>query len=391
MQDHVFLRFGGLNVIKHNHRMEGKAECGLAEDLMYCGKIAKFAENKIGIMKVVVAPDTYKGTMSAGEAAGAMASGVREIVPEAEVVEMPVGDGGEGTVEAILRGRRSGEWELRRCETVNALGREIEAEYAVLELEGRATALIESAAASGLTLLSREERDVMRADTFGTGVLIADAYRQGIRDFMICMGGSATCDGGSGAYRALKGLDMKQARFTLLCDVENPLCGPRGAAAVFGPQKGATTDQIPILDNHLRELARKYSMLHGIDVTDMKCAGAAGGLAGMLMACYGARPVSGIRKVLELIEFEKRIYGGDLVITGEGRVDATTLSGKAPIGILEASKRSGVPVAVIGGQVADRGTLEEAGFAYIETADGRAGRALKVLQDAARNLMLKFK
>lgn len=337
-------------------------------------------------MKVVVAPDSYKGTMTAREAAGAMAAGMREAVPDAEVVVLPVGDGGEGTMDAIAEG---GERIL--CATLDPLGRPITAEYAIIERDGHKTAVIEAAAASGITLVETEDRDIMKADTSGTGLLIADAYRRGVRDFLICMGGTATCDGGTGAFKILSETAIKDASFTLLCDVENPLCGPLGAAAVFAPQKGATTQQIPILDNRLREIALRYKEIHGIDVTHMKYAGAAGGLAGMFIACYGGRPVSGIREVLRILRLDSHLQKADLVITGEGRVDATTLSGKAPTGILEAARTRGIPVALIGGQVVDLEKLEKAGFSYISTADGRGGKNPRaVLRKATATLLKKI-
>lgn len=348
-------------------------------------------------MKVIVSPDSYKGTMTATEAADAIAMGVRCVFPKADVVKLPVGDGGEGTMEAILSSdgiQTSGVFQ-RECITVDPLRRPLHARYAVFTMNGKETALIESAAASGITLVIPKDRDIMNSDTFGTGILIADAYRRGVRRFLICMGGTATCDGGLGAYKAMKGIIGTDAFFTLLCDVENPLCGPQGAASVFGPQKGATARQISLLDHRLRELAQEYSEESGIDVTNMKFAGAAGGMAGMLMACFGALPVSGIRKVLELLNFDLHLEGADLVITGEGRVDATTCSGKAPMGILESARRRGVPTAVIGGSVADREKLISAGFRHIlqATPDDTdpSISPVRFLTDATINLMERFR
>lgn len=308
-------------------------------------------------MKVVVCPDSYKGTMTASEAAQAIAEGVRIAIPGAETVVLPVGDGGEGTVDSICAALSH--IERVQCETVDPLRRPITASYAVAE--GK-TALIESAAASGLTLLAPSEHDIMTADTYGTGLLIADAYRLGIRDFIICMGGSATCDGGMGAYQAMKDtVGRGTATFTLLCDVDNPLCGPTGAAAVFGPQKGATKEQIPMLDRRLRGL-------YGKEIMTARYSGAAGGLVAMLMAHYNAHPVAGISKVLELLDFETYMHDTDLVITGEGRADATTINGKAAKGILDISSRHGVPVVLIAGSVADRDLLLNAGFSAVVQA-----------------------
>lgn len=311
-------------------------------------------------MKVVVCPDSFKGTMTAVEAARAIRDGVMEAVPDAKVVMLPVGDGGEGTVDAIASALSG--VEKVECRAVDALRRPVKAAYAI---RNGTTAMIESASASGLTLISPDERNIMKADTYGTGLLLADARKRGIHDFIVCMGGTATCDGGYGALQAMidSGEDFStDVKFTLLCDVENPLCGPDGAAAVFGPQKGATPQTIPLLEERLAKLSEEYGSRMGIDVAAMKYAGAAGGLAGMLMACFGAKPVSGIEKVLELLEFEKQLKDADLVITGEGRGDATTLSGKAPAGILKSARRVGVPVVLACGRIGNYELLSKAGF-----------------------------
>lgn len=318
-------------------------------------------------MKILLCPDSFKGTLSAAEAAAAMAHGAASACPDAEVRVLPVGDGGEGTVASLVSALP--DVEVIRCATADALRRPITAQYAIA---GGKTALIESAAASGLTLINPEDRDIMVADTFGTGLLISDAISRGIRDFIVCMGGTATCDGGKGALEAMeKSVGNPSAftlNFTLLCDVENPFCGPCGSAAVFGPQKGATPAMIPELDSRLRCLAREYSRRSGIDVSGMKHAGAAGGLAGMLMAVFRAKPVSGIAKVLELLDFEAKAADADIIITGEGKADVTTLSGKAPMGILRIAAKHGKPVALVCGSIADREALLEAGFSFVAQA-----------------------
>lgn len=323
-------------------------------------------------MKIVVCPDSFKGTMSAPQAAEAIASGIRLHVPEAEVVGLPLGDGGEGTAVAIasaLPGSRK-----VTCGSVDPLRRPINTSYYIIK---GCTALIESAAASGLTLLQPHERDILQADTFGTGLLMVDAYRKGIRDFIVCMGGTATCDAGFGALQALSrvipplssgkpgDLHCSEVRITLLCDVRNPLTGPLGAAAVFGPQKGATPEMVPILDQLLNQRAQEYRLMSGIDVTQQEFAGAAGGLAGMFMACYGANPVVGIDYVLDLLNFKNAIEGADLVVTGEGSADATTLHGKACKGVLDAAYGYGVPVVLLAGRVSDCDLLRKAGFSQV--------------------------
>lgn len=313
--------------------------------------------------KIVVCPDSFKGTLTSPEAAEAIRRGIMAVVSDVEIIILPVGDGGEGTADALAQVLPYSRERL--VDTIDPLGRPIKARYFVVNQK---TALIESAAASGLVLLKSHERDIMRADTRGTGRLIADAYQSGIRNFIICMGGTVTCDAGYGAWKEMKELEMTDAEFTLLCDVENPLLGSEGAAVVFGPQKGATSEDMPRLESLLTEKAEFYETLYGHSVKDASYGGAAGGLAAMLMACFGAVPCRGIEKVLAILDFDEIIKDADLVITGEGRVDSTTLHGKAPRGILEAAQRRGIPVAVIGGKIADRPLLCEAGFYIIEQA-----------------------
>ena len=206
----------------------------------------------------------------------------------------------------------------------------------------------------------------MHADTYGTGLLIADAFRRGCREITVCMGGTATCDGGFGAYSALKNLygEMKEAgtKISLLCDVDNPFCGDSGAAPVFAPQKGATKSQILVLEEKLRSLGDFYKEKFGVEVKNKPYAGAAGGLAGMLMAVFGAEPVKGIERVLELLGFDRNLEGASMVLTGEGKADMTTLRGKAAKGILDAAKVKGVPVVLIAGKVDNRQILLNAGF-----------------------------
>lgn len=346
-------------------------------------------------MKILICPDSYKGTLTATEAAYAMRKGVLEAVPDAEVVMLPVGDGGEGTSEALVDALKGSVGiEKVVCDTVDPLRRQMKAAYHIFDFEEGRTALIESAAASGLTLLTPEERDVMRADTYGTGLLIAHAYNRGIRRFVIGMGGSATCDGGLGAWNVLKDFDFSGVELNLLCDVDNPFCGSRGAAYVFGPQKGGRPGQLPELDARLRDAAEIYKGIRGVDISGMRHAGAAGGLAGMLTACFGAHPLSGIDKVLELIDFAGHLEGADLVITGEGKADATTLSGKAPMGILKSARRRGVPVALIAGRMEDSALLLEAGFTRVSqaTPDGADPRISPEtrLTVASRDLLKTF-
>lgn len=317
--------------------------------------------------RIIICPDSFKGTLSASEAAEAIREGIMDSAPDSEVVLLPIGDGGEGTSNAITSTLE--DYCKITADTIDPIHRPIKAGY---YLQGTDTAVIESAAASGLTLLAPSERDIMTADTAGTGLLILDAYAKGARNFIICMGGTATCDGGRGAYEVLKKADIGDASFTLLCDVETPLCGVQGAASVFGPQKGALPHQIPVLDRRLRELAEEYSSINGKNVADEKFAGAAGGLAGMLMACFDAVAVAGADEVLKLVGFRRALKDADLVITGEGKADRTTLTGKAAFRVLQEAGREGVPVVLIAGCVEDCEALMAAGFGRVvqATPDG---------------------
>lgn len=343
--------------------------------------------------KIVVCPDSFKGTLTAPEAAAAMLKGIKDVLPEAEVVCLPLGDGGEGTIDALATVLP--EPLTIFVPSVDPLHVPIKAKYLIYD---GGKALIESASASGLTLVAPERRDIMKADTYGTGLLIADALQKGIRDFIICMGGTATCDGGAGALQALRDtetfISATKASFKLICDVDNPLCGPRGAAKVFGPQKGATQDMIPLLDNRLKSLAAEYATLRGIDAYDLPYAGAAGGLAAMLMACFGANPVKGIETVLQLLDFETHLHATDLIMTGEGRADLTTLNGKAPFGILEVARRHGIPVALVCGSISDEDSLSKAGFHIVEQSSPLSAETnhdyADLLANAARRALLSF-
>lgn len=311
-------------------------------------------------MKILICPDSFKGTLSSREAADAIELGVRTVIPDAEIIKLEIGDGGEGTVGALVRNLRQKGYSFQRidCRVSDPLGREITASYYV---EG-SRAYIEVASAGGLTLIQASERDVMKADSKGTGQLIVDAYGRGCREFVITLGGSATCDGGKGIYEELQALQSRvwgersgvllpDCRFRLLCDVRNPMCGPQGAAAVFAPQKGASAEQVIILEKRLLELSGLFRRHRNIDVADAEFGGAAGGISGMLLACCNAEAVDGIDYMLSTIDFPNMLQGCDLVITGEGCLDTTTLHGKAVSGIYKACRERNVPLGVIAGRV----------------------------------------
>lgn len=326
-----------------------------------------------GPLRIIVAPDSFKGSLSAVEAARAMARGIRAVFPEAEVVELPIADGGEGTVEALVAATGG---RLRHAEVRGPLGDPVRAAWGVLG-DGR-TAVIEMAAASGLTLVPEGQRDPRLATTFGTGELVKAALDAGFRRLILGLGGSATNDGGAGFAWALgtrfldgaghdlpgggaalarltridlAGLDPRLAETELLvaCDVDNPLCGPRGASAVYGPQKGATPEVVRELDAALAVFARVAARDTGREVAAIPGAGAAGGLGAGLLFFTPARLRPGVGIVLEAVGFEERVRGASLVFTGEGRTDAQTAMGKAPVGVAAAAKRQGVLVVCLSG------------------------------------------
>ena len=324
-------------------------------------------------MRIIVAPDSYKGSVSALGVAAAMARGIHAVFPEAEVRQVPVADGGEGTVEALVAAT-GGRFEL--TEVPGPLGDPVRARWGVLG-DGR-TAVLEMAAASGLPLIPEGRRDPRITSTAGTGWLIRAALDAGLRRLIIGIGGSATNDGGAGMARALgarfldaqgqalpeggaalvrleridlAGLDprLAEAEILVACDVDNPLTGPRGASAIYGPQKGASPDQVQELDRALAVFARVATRATGREVGDLPGAGAAGGLGGGLLWFTPARLRPGVAIVLEATAFEALVAGADLVITGEGRTDAQTAMGKAPVGVAAVAQRQGVPVLCLSG------------------------------------------
>ena len=328
-------------------------------------------------MRVVVAPDSFKGSASALEVARAMERGVRAVFADAEVRKVPIADGGEGTVEALVTATGG---RLQRRTVRGPLGEPVEAQWGVLG-DGR-TAVIEMAAASGLPLVPMGRRDPRVTSTFGTGELVRAALDAGLRKLVVGVGGSATNDGGAGLARALgvrfldaagaplpeggaalarlarvdlSGLDPRLAGVAVVvaCDVDNPLTGPRGASAVYGPQKGATPEMVRELDAALAHYALLAREATGRDVAEVPGAGAAGGLGAGLLFFTPARLLPGVAIVLEATGFDALVRGADLVITGEGRTDFQTAMGKAPVGVAAAAKRHGVPVICLSGGLGD--------------------------------------
>lgn len=331
-------------------------------------------------MKIVIAPDSYKECMPSRQVSAALASAVKLRWPQAQVVELPLADGGEGTLDILAEALDA---RIVTASVHDPLGRLVRARYAI----AGETAIVEVAQAVGLSLLTPQERNPLTASSQGLGELLLAAYENGARHYIIGLGGTATCDGGAGML-ALKGIEALQgASFELLCDVDAPFVGPRGAARVFAPQKGATPEEVEILESNMREQAAALQKATGVDVSNLPGAGAAGGLAGALMARFGARICSGIERVLELVRFQEAIQGANLIITGEGKSDAQTLMGKVPMGVLQHSH--GIPVALLSGRIEDRPALEQAGFKFVIEVSPRSLSLSDSLnpQNASKNLM----
>ncbi|WKA55534.1 glycerate kinase [Planococcus shixiaomingii] len=326
-------------------------------------------------MKIMVAPDSFKGSLSAMEAAQAMAEAIQELDSQAETILLPAADGGEGTMSTMVEATGG---KLVAQQVEDPLGRKVSACYGILG-DGK-TCVIEIAEASGLMRLKQHERNPVTASSFGTGELIKSALDAGFRNYIIGLGGSATNDGGAGMLEALgmkfldrnggvlargggalgelaeiddSGFDRRisQSTFVIACDVENPLVGEQGASAVFGPQKGASFETVQKLDANLRNFAGIIEQQAGISLHDKKGAGAAGGAGGAMQAFFLGEMRRGVDVVLEAISFQEQLETVNLVVTGEGKTDSQTLSGKTPLGIAEAGKNAGKPVILISGIV----------------------------------------
>ena len=325
-------------------------------------------------MKVVIAPDSFKGSCSTFEVAQAIENGIRRVFKDAEIIKIPIADGGEGTVDAFVLG---GKGRYEEAEVGNPLRKNVKAKYGILDDH---IAVIEMAAASGLTLLKEEERNPLITTTYGTGQLIIAALDKGCRKIYVGIGGSATNDGGAGMAQALgvsfkdkegkeigdgggslsdladldlSNLDarLKETEIVVISDVTNPLCGEDGASQVYGPQKGGTPEMIKTLDANLMYYASVISEKLGKNVREIPGSGAAGGLGAGLAVFCNAQIRSGIETVLDLTEIEAQLKNADLVITGEGRIDGQTVYGKVPAGVAKRALKYHVPVVAIVGSV----------------------------------------
>ncbi|MFZ4213666.1 glycerate kinase [Pantoea sp. SO10] len=364
-------------------------------------------------MKIVIAPDSYKESLSALEVASAIEAGFREIFPEAEYVKIPVADGGEGTVEAMVAATQGN---IVRLTVTGPLGKPVEAFYGLSGDER--TAFIEMAAASGLELVPAAQRDPLITTSFGTGELIKDALDRGVDHFIIGIGGSATNDGGSGMMQALgaqlldehgkqiaygggalpqlaridiEQLDarIKQCRFEVACDVSNPLTGDKGASAIFGPQKGATPELVQQLDKALEHYANLIHRDLDIDVLHIDGGGAAGGMGAALHAFCQAELRSGIEIVTEALGLAEQVKDADLVITGEGRIDSQSINGKVPIGVAKVAKQFNKPVIGIAGSLtADVGVVHQHGLDAVFSVLFSICSLDDALANAAQNVRL---
>ncbi len=382
-------------------------------------------------MKIVIAPDSFKGSLTALQVAEAMEIGLRRVFPDVAIEKVPMADGGEGTVQSLVDATGG---EILSAQVLDPLGNSIEAEYGVLG-DG-ITAVIEMAAASGLTLVPPDKRDPRITTTYGTGELIRAALTQGCRKLIIGIGGSATNDGGAGMAQALgaklltasgeqiapgggslaalssidlSGLDPRvtETETVVACDVNNPLTGKQGASHVYGPQKGATPEMIKALDANLTHFDKIVQRDLSKSVGNVPGAGAAGGLGAGLMAFLDASLKSGIDIVTEATQLSKRFVGADLVITGEGQINFQTVFGKTPVGVAKVAKTHNIPVIAIAGSIADNSdgvydagidamidivpepmaleTAIENATTLIETAAERAGRMVATGMKLQRN------
>ena len=360
-------------------------------------------------MRVVVAPQEYKGTLTAEEAAAAIAEGVRATLPDADVEMVPMADGGSGTVRAIASAVGG---ETRSCRVQGPLGRPVDASWAFLPDE---TAIIEMAAAAGLSLLAEDERDARLTTTHGVGELIGEALGAGARRLIIGLGGSATNDGGAGMAAALgarlldassgeippggvalarldrvdvSGLDPRLAGANVIgaSDVTNPLCGPEGASYIYGPQKGASPAAVRELDAALANYARVIERDLGVAVRDVPGGGAAGGLGAGILAFLGAEIRPGVDVVAEVVRLRERLDGVDLVITGEGCLDGQTLYGKTVAGVARLASAAGVPVIVVPGALGPGWEWAQRVAAAVEPVVGGQAIALPAPSAAAEVL-----
>ncbi|PRX57281.1 glycerate kinase [Flagellimonas meridianipacifica] len=364
-------------------------------------------------MKFVLAPDKYKGSLSGEEFCDAVESGLLKVFPKAQVLKKPLADGGDGTLEVVKHYLNA---EIVSTTVQDPLFREIKSDY--LFSKDKGVAFIEMSEASGYKLLSKTELNCMNTTSLGTGDLIKDALEKGAREIVLGIGGSATNDGGIGMATALgyqfldsdgneikpigKNLSaisridgtnihpkLQGVEFKVACDVKNPLHGKEGAAFVYGPQKGATPEDVIALDNGLQNFAKVVHKEFGIDVQNIQGAGAAGGMGAGAVVFLKASLASGIDLIKEMAQFDEAIQGSDWIITGEGQLDKQTLSGKTIAGVLQAAKNYQIPVAAFCGSVSvSIEDLETMGLDYVTSIINQPGTLQEVKDKSFENLVL---
>jgi len=370
-------------------------------------------------MNIVIAPDSFKGSLSAKEAGLAMERGIKRAFPESAIKVVPMADGGEGTMECLISAT-DGKFVAQKV--LNPAGREIESGFGILG--NGTTCIIEMAMSSGLYLIEEHERNPMRTTTYGFGQLIAAALDQGCREFILAVGGSATNDGGAGMLQALgvkllatdgeeigfgggelsrlqsiqtDSMDPRlgESEFIIACDVDNPFIGPKGASAVFGPQKGATPEMVRQLDENLKQFADVIEQTLGTAIHHIPGTGAAGGLAGGILAFLNGKLESGVSIVARVTGLEEAMEGADLVLTGEGRADFQTVGGKTPYGVAKLAQSHGVPAILLAGSVGDGiDALYEHGVTAVlsivnkpMTLEEAMGQTGPLLEDAAEQVI----
>ncbi|MGE4282386.1 MAG: glycerate kinase [Clostridia bacterium] len=369
-------------------------------------------------MKIIIAPDSFKGSNTTIAVANTIERGIRKVVPDVEVIKIPIADGGEGTVDALVLGAGG---QFKEIDVVGPLGTKVRAKYGILD---NGTAVIEMAAASGLPLVPEDKKNPLITNTYGTGELIKVALDDGCKSIVIGIGGSATNDGGIGMAQALgvsfkdkngnelgygggqldklasidtSNIDsrIKETEVIVACDVSNPLCGEKGASAIYGPQKGATPDLVKQLDDNLRHYAGIIKEQLGKDIIDVPGTGAAGGLGAGLIVFCDAHLKSGIETVLDVVDIDKHLPTTDFVITGEGRIDGQSIFGKVPVGVGQRVKKYNLPVLAIVGDIGDGASaVYDYGVDGIMSTVNKAmplseamGRSTELMEDAAERVM----
>ncbi|WP_318483215.1 glycerate kinase [Photobacterium leiognathi] len=364
-------------------------------------------------MKIIIAPDSYKESLTAMEVATAIENGFRQVIPNAEYIKLPMADGGEGTVQSLVDASNG---TIIERSVTGPLGEQVNGFFGLMG-DGK-TAIIEMAAASGLHLVSPELRNPMLTTSFGTGELILAALDKGVKHIIVGIGGSATNDGGIGMAQALgirfldennkqisygggaldrlHRIDMSNidprlisVKLEVACDVDNPLCGEKGASQVFGPQKGATPEMVAQLDNNLAHYAEIIKRDLGKDVKNMAGAGAAGGMGAALLGLFSAQLRPGIEIVMDAVNLADVLKDADLVITGEGRIDSQTIHGKTPIGVARTAKRFNKPVIGIAGCLSyDCNVVHKHGIDAVFSVVPRSVSLAEALAEAAINVEL---